>query len=336
MKRKLNVTAFLAVLLITLMIGQPVSASHHQLTITPLAGYGSDFAIARDINSRGQVIGYGDTGQGSFHVFLWEKGSVTDLGVLPNGTDSMGLSINDRGQVVGWSDTDERFAFPFLWDNGTMIGLSESHGVAEAINARGQAVGNTSVPSGDNTRAVLWQKGKMIDLGMLPGGFLSDAYGINDKGQVVGLAYNGSGTLNGYHAFLWQAGKMHDLGILPGGTTSIAFSINERGQIVGHGDTASGDTHAILWQDGKPKDLGTLGGPSSYAVDINAQGQVVGYSDTASGATHAFIWEKGSMTDLGVLGADTLSRAWGINDKGQVVGESQDSLAISHAVIWTK
>ncbi len=41
----------------------------------------------------------------------------------------------------------------------------------------------------------------VTDLGTLSGGSISQAFGINDTGQVVGYALTSSGSA---HAFLWQ------------------------------------------------------------------------------------------------------------------------------------
>jgi probable HAF family extracellular repeat protein len=75
----------------------------------------------------------------------------------------------------------------------------------------------------------------VVDLGTL-GGTSSEAYGINDIGQVVGWAYP-SGTTT-WHAFLWSGGVMQDLGTL-GGTESKAYGINSLGQVVGYGPSVS-------------------------------------------------------------------------------------------------
>jgi probable HAF family extracellular repeat protein len=104
----------------------------------------------------------------------------------------------------------------------------------------------------------------MIDLGTL-GGAYSNAYGINDAGQIVGNAYTASGQ---NHAFLYSDGNMTDLGTL-GGAYSNAYGINDAGQIVGMAYTASGQNHAFLYSDGNMTDLGTLGGANSLAWGIN-------------------------------------------------------------------
>jgi len=84
----------------------------------------------------------------------------------------------------------------------------------------------------------------ITDLGTLPGGTFSIAYGINNHGQVVGYSDTASGE---GHAFLWQKGEMTDLGTLPGGTFSIAYGINDGGQAVGASDAASSEVHAVMW-----------------------------------------------------------------------------------------
>jgi len=76
------------------------------------------------------------------------------------------------------------------------------------------------------------------DLGTLGGSF-SRAFGINERGQVVGW----NGLDNGEEPpFLWKAGTMIDLG--PG----TGYEINNRGQVAGSGPSANGgEVHATLW-----------------------------------------------------------------------------------------
>ena len=85
----------------------------------------------------------------------------------------------------------------------------------------------------------------ITDLGTLPGGDFSVAWGINSRGQVVGYSQTASGAT--IHAFLWEDGRMTDLGTLPGGEFSVAHGINARGQVVGSCNPASGAGHAVLW-----------------------------------------------------------------------------------------
>lgn len=75
----------------------------------------------------------------------------------------------------------------------------------------------------------------MQDLGTLPGGNLSQAYAINDAGEVVGYSQTPGGQLR---AFVWTASAgMQDIGTLPGGSNAVANGINNAGWVVGWSDT---------------------------------------------------------------------------------------------------
>jgi probable HAF family extracellular repeat protein len=175
---------------------------------------------------------------------------------------------------------------------------------------------------------------QITDLGTLPGDSGSNAFGLNDSGQVVGESHGS------HHAFLWDVTNgMQDLGTLPGNRFSRALGVNDSGQVVGFSYTDFLHRHAVLWDATKGiQDLGTLPGDSfSEARGINDSGQVAGYSCTSfSGPCHAFLWDAmNGMQDLGTLPGDRNSFAFGINNSGQVVGESfEPNEPRDHAVLW--
>jgi probable HAF family extracellular repeat protein len=158
-----------------------------------------------------------------------------------------------------------------------------------AINDAGQIVGS----KGSKSHAILWDKGKITNLGTL-GRRYSYAYDINNKGQVVGEVKTKKGI---EHAFLWQNGVMKGLGTL-GGTESTAYGINNKGQVVGWANvkksgTTSEETHAFFWDKGTMTDLG-----NGFAHNINNTGQVVGSTYIDKKGTRAVLWEKGTMIEL--------------------------------------
>src|SRR5260370_31786428 len=112
--------------------------------------------------------------------------------------------------------------------------------VVSGANDLGGLVVVSAMPCVAAAHAFLFQNGVVVDLGTLPGGSISEALGINNRGQVVGEASTASGNT---HAFLLENGVMVDLGTLPGGTSSFATGINHRGQEHGYSHTPNAQTH---------------------------------------------------------------------------------------------
>jgi probable HAF family extracellular repeat protein len=163
--------------------------------------------------------------------------------------------------------------------------------VAFAINDRGQAVGASGSCGPFNsinqinlvpTHAVLWQKGKPIDLGNLGGdGHFNGIFatGLNNLGQVVGVSDTTGDT--SFHAFLWKEGHMTDLGTLPGDSYSYATAISDRGQVVGLSLDANFNLRAAIWQNGNIANLNDFVPAETTlllqtACSINGKGQIIG------------------------------------------------------------
>ena len=111
-----------------------------------------------------------------------------------------------------------------------------------AINDRGDIAGVSG--SIGALRAVFWpRKGKVVDLGTLPGDTTSSAEAISNAGEVVGFSEGPHGT----RAVLWAPGaQVQSLGVLPGGDSSRARAINKRGEVVGTSTSLLG-TRAFIW-----------------------------------------------------------------------------------------
>jgi len=308
------------------------------------------------VNDAGLVVGFADTatpdpdnGEGFvFHAFGWHGGPMKDLGTLPGGTNSFAIWSNTAGAVAGLSETgrmDPLLGAPeshgALWQDGRVVDLGTLGGhesLAAFVNERGQVAGVAADTQPDDvslfgwgtrTRAFLWERGVMRDLGTL-GGPDAAAVAVDGSGRVAGFSYTSS-TPNAdtgiptLDPFLWDKGRMRDLGTL-GGTVGFANAVNDRGQVVGQSNLPGNEAaHPFRWSDGRLKDLGTLGGSFGTATWTNDAGEVAGGATTKSDqAFHAFFWRDGRMTDLGTVGDDTCSVAHFMNATGLVVGTSGD------------
>jgi probable HAF family extracellular repeat protein len=152
----------------------------------------------------------------------------------------------------------------------------------------------------------------MTNLGTLPGIRLTEACGLNNNGDVVGLATDS--VVDPDHAFLWRDGHMIDLGHLGGGEAT-AYAISDAGQVVGGSHLSPGTRHAFLWEAGTMIDLTeSYGLPSGASKDINAYGQIL---------AGPALWDPdGTLTVLGTLGGD-VTQGRGVNDFGQITGWSE-------------
>src|SRR5215469_8987642 len=196
------------------------------------------------------------------------------------------------------------------------------------------------------------------------GGTFSQPFGLNNKGEVNGIA-NLPGDTNA-HAFIWRSGVMTDVGTLGGPNSNQdfgeQFGPNERGELVGGSETATpappGEDFCFfgnnliclpfVWKDGVMTPLPTLGGNNGFAGKINKSGQVVGMAENATPEPNCFnilqqakpvLWDKGEIHELPTFPGDTDGQAVAINDLGQIVGstggcQSDPTAFALHALLW--
>jgi uncharacterized membrane protein len=222
-----------------------------------------------------------------------------------------------------------------LTDLGSFYGPGGAS-AARALNDFGQVTGSSDLPDGTNGGAFLWTPatpngttGTMTNLGAPIGSTITDGYGINNYGQVVGRTF-----YTDQYAFLFTpsspnetSGTITLLDNMPAGVTfSYAYGLNDSGQVVGSVHYSKYSFQGYLWTPGAPH--GTSGSVVTFDQfgprAINASGQIVG----GGTLNHATLWKPdtpngttGTSYDLGDFpdGQDS-SYAEAVNSSGQVVG----------------
>jgi len=278
-------------------------------------------------------------------VLFTQAGGTSLLPLLPGDEAGTAFDISEGGLAVGES-IDVTLSQPgfwtvtphaVIWQGGlptsveSMIPGGSGYELrqAVAINEAGQVVVQGRDPADPGLHVFLFEDGGLTPLGHLsPSLTSSEAYDMNERGQVVGNSY----SLDGFRvAFLWEDGVMsslHDPAQIPG-TVSSAHAVNAAGVVVGEADFTPDFgqfTTATVWDHGSVTNLGSLElNAQSLAMDINDHGSVVGFSQTSFG-DRAFIREGSDpMQDLNDRLAPgsgwTLLSAQCITNDGRIFGE---------------
>ena len=173
-----------------------------------LTSLGGTASYARDINDRGQIVGWSDLYQdANHHATLYENGVLHDLGTLDGVGDSEANAVNEAGQVVGVSDRAGGGSHPFLYENGVMKDLGSLGGArawAKSINNLGQVIGYSETASGEvGLDWFLYDQGLMVNIDDLLrplGNWDARAVALADNGYLAGRAYDWDTGLE--HSFL--------------------------------------------------------------------------------------------------------------------------------------
>lgn len=297
-----------------LWLGAAQARSVEGWTLVDLGTLGGPGSYGAAVSDNGIVVGCADVDATSAHAFIYRDGAMRDLGLATrsNAGHSCALAVNDRGSVAGRSGDGELVVWiggdiAHLGVRGNIGGINNADvvvgayvqgagtrafkyansaidtliddpaGAANAINARGEIAGTSSAG------AFVYRNGAINQLGTL-GGNRSDAKGINDAAEVVGLATDANGQPL---SFLYD-GAMK---ALEAPAYSGAVAINNRGQVVGSAEGSGG----YLIDGGQYARIDTL--PPVVAqhwrklvpTGINNQGWIVGTGTNPDGDLRAFL-----------------------------------------------
>ena len=188
--------------------------------------------------------------------------------------------------------------------------------VATDINDSGTIVGRCSVSG--SWHGFIYTKGESyadgsVTLLDVPGATATEAWGINEQGEVVGFYYKGGDPT--YHGFVRRLSGDYETIDRQGEMNTMPEDINDGGYVAGcvhnnglmHGFVFSGDAFLSI----EPA--------TSMHTGVNESGTLVGYGFTPPAGAASFILSGVDRIDFSYPGA-TNTQAWGLNQAGDVVG----------------
>lgn len=148
---------------------RPVVWQNGTLTALPIPPQ-STYGATKDINERGQIVGFSFGDDADSVPLLWQQGQMQMLGDF-GGKEGRATAINSFGDVVGSSRTTTCYQVP------------RGGGIPEAPPTYEYC----------EQHAFIWRSGQMIDLNTrlaTPTDWvITEASDINDKGQIVAYAF---------------------------------------------------------------------------------------------------------------------------------------------------
>ena len=209
---------------------------------------------------------------------------------------------------------------------------------ARGINNRGDIVGSYSTVPPPPYHALLIHRGQYMPLApsTLLGADQSEAFKINDLGDVVGEFVGDDGF---FHGFLLRKGVVTTLNF-PGASDTYAFGVTNSDTVVGQWDVLDADgntlsSHGYIWQAGTFTEWNFPGSVDTGIYGVDERGDLVGGWDAGiTTLQHGFVCSEGrcSSFDVPVQGA-TLTQVNAINMRGQFVGTYFDASGGFHAFL---
>ena len=294
------------------LIPAPYEFAVTDLGLLPGGSYSRGIAV----NNAGEVVVQAD-GSGGSGPYRWRNGTLTPLPVPP-GQLADARAINDAGQIVGsvWVGGQ---TLPALWAGDSLRTLevvSGRNGTAYAVNELGQVVGGAEDASG-RIRPSRWDDGVLTHLPTPPGYPIGYAFGVNNAGQIVGVAspYLPQTNVATYHGYLYDPEADASRAYGAYNLNSFAYDINDAGQVAGYFGGG------VIWQG---TSLRWVGGEIKR---INAAGNTVGNTCLdceTRGISFATFADAQNQYNLNCLlpedGGWDLRMANDLNDLNQIVG----------------
>jgi uncharacterized membrane protein len=209
---------------------------------------------------------------------------------------------------------------------------------AGGINDSGAIVGTLQkLAAVGSLNGFLLFHGKLTQFNF-PGASGTDAFAINNRGQIVGTYRAADPNDRIVHGFTVHSGGFRNIDI-PGALATEALGINDAGDVSGWTELSDDTFHGFLMRRGHLKIISFPGAFQTFAVAINNHGDIVGsyVLQIASNIdeVHGFLLKDGIFKTIDVPGGSVTS-VFAINDAGDLVGSYSDNKGTSHGFSFVR
>ncbi|HUB40020.1 MAG TPA: hypothetical protein VMA72_14310 [Streptosporangiaceae bacterium] len=203
------------------------------------------------LNDIGYTVGFWVNKAGANFGFYKHNGQFhkVDFPGVPNSSPQMDqlLGVNDNRIAVGFyanaaspAANDRGFEYNIKTHKFSRIiqpgvghlNLKTPSLTAAAINNHNTVAGFYTTKSGVTDGFIKRASGQFVKLAY-PGASMTQAFGINDSGLVVGAYTTGSGSSAQTWGFTWKSGHFHKVNDPHGIGSTIINGVNDRGDLVG-------------------------------------------------------------------------------------------------------
>ena len=290
---------------------------------------GTGFTFANGTNNAGDVVGWWQDANSAGSAYIEHGGVVTSFN-MPGAAFTIANAVNDHGVIVGeWGDAQnlihgfvatpvpEPESAPLLAGGLGLLALLLRRrartvaSLAAAFACAAPAPALAFNPQPDPPARFNWQ---WIDL---PGVYLTQAYGINNTGDVVGNFFVSTSDAVG-QGYVRHANGQIDLLTVPDASFNRGYAINNAGDVAGS-FIRSGIERGFLQNAQGQTLLQPPGSTFAYAQGLNDHDRVVG-SGTLAQQRFGWDWNlRSGFRTLSVPGQQSFFTR-DVDNAGRIVG----------------
>jgi hypothetical protein len=224
-----------------------------QTQVTGLNDRGVTVGFWSSMNNANQVNdnrGFYSAG-GRFHTVDFPTGDnaspIVDQLLGVNDHDvAVGFYTNGQGSSRGYTYDIRTRTFSRVLVPGAPAGQAGPSLTAAGINNRGDVTGFYAKSSSVTDAFLRLGSGRFLTLAV-PGAAMTQAFGVNDRDEVVGVYTVGSGNSAQTHGFTWRPGHGFRTVDDPHGIgATVINGVNDAGDLVGFYTDAAGNTDGMI------------------------------------------------------------------------------------------